>query len=280
LIKENFPARIPIETEDSAGSEILENKTLLLDKTTPTLELRKENIAEVHRLRNLGFKHRQIAAKTGLSMRTICRMLKLKAEQISISARGAPPYLNKYKNLIVEQLEHERIDYTKIYKYLKTKGYDRSYSALRYYILKMLPQSNKISSQLENHTMNYLSNNDIIRGIWKDKQFSNEEVSILMRKWKMFDYCREKIRQFRNAVKTRNKEELSAFIKETGEDERNIFYTFSKGLKSDIYAVMNSITYSYNNGLLEGHINKLKVIKRMMYGRAGYDLLGKKVLGN
>lgn len=280
LIKENFPARIPIKTETTISPEIPKSKILLLDKTTPTLKLRKENIAEVQRLRKLGWKHRQIAAKTGLSMRTICRMLKLNVEQICIRPRGAKPYLNKYKNFIKEQLNHEKINYTKIYEHLKTKGYDRSYSSLRLYILKMSPQSNKPSTQLENHTLNYISSNDIIRSIWKDKRFSDEEENILMKKWKMFNYCWTKIRQFRDAIKTRNKEELSAFIEETGKNEENIFYSFSSRLRSDIDAVMNSLTYSYSNGLLEGHINKLKLIKRLMYGRAGYDLLRKKVLRN
>ena len=46
----------------------------------------------------------------------------------------------------------------------------------------------------------------------------------------------------------------------------------------DITAVKNAITYDYNNGLAEGSVNKLKVIKRIMYGRNSFDMLHKKIL--
>lgn len=36
--------------------------------------------------------------------------------------------------------------------------------------------------------------------------------------------------------------------------------------------------YPFSNGLLEGHVNRLKMIKRMMYGRAKLDLLEIRVL--
>ena len=43
---------------------------------------------------------------------------------------------------------------------------------------------------------------------------------------------------------------------------------FVNGLKRDIQAVRNAIIYEYNNGLAEGSVNKLKVIKGIMYGRS------------
>lgn len=43
--------------------------------------------------------------------------------------------------------------------------------------------------------------------------------------------------------------------------------SFVEGTKKDIIAAQNSIAYEYNNGLAEGSVNKVKVIKRIMYGR-------------
>lgn len=51
-----------------------------------------------------------------------------------------------------------------------------------------------------------------------------------------------------------------------------------KGLVKDIDAVRNAIIYDFNNGLAEGSVNKLKVIKRIMYGRCNFDTLRAKVL--
>jgi len=50
------------------------------------------------------------------------------------------------------------------------------------------------------------------------------------------------------------------------------------GLKRDIQAVRNAIIYEYNNGLAEGSVNKLKVIKRIMYGRNKFEMLKQEVL--
>lgn len=49
-------------------------------------------------------------------------------------------------------------------------------------------------------------------------------------------------------------------------------------IRIDINAVKNGIKLKYNNGLAEGSVNKIKVIKRIMYGRNSFDLLKAKVL--
>jgi transposase len=43
-------------------------------------------------------------------------------------------------------------------------------------------------------------------------------------------------------------------------------------------AQVAALTYGWNNGSVEGHINRLKLIKRMMYGRGKPDLLKARVL--
>jgi len=56
------------------------------------------------------------------------------------------------------------------------------------------------------------------------------------------------------------------------------FQAFVGGLKQDINAVRNAIATDFSNGLVEGTINKIKVIKRIMYGRCHFDLLRSKCL--
>jgi transposase len=48
---------------------------------------------------------------------------------------------------------------------------------------------------------------------------------------------------------------------------------FAKTLRQDIEAVRNAVLEGWSNGQTEGQINRLKVLKRAMYGRAGVDLL-------
>jgi transposase len=54
--------------------------------------------------------------------------------------------------------------------------------------------------------------------------------------------------------------------------------TFARGLLRDIEAVENGINMRWSNGAVEGHVNRIKSIKRQMYGRASFDLLRKKVI--
>lgn len=53
---------------------------------------------------------------------------------------------------------------------------------------------------------------------------------------------------------------------------------FINGLCNDQEAMENAIKYTYNNGLAEGSINKLKCIKMIVYGRNQFELLRTKVL--
>ena len=49
-------------------------------------------------------------------------------------------------------------------------------------------------------------------------------------------------------------------------------------LKKDEQAVRNACTMVWSNGQTEGHVNRLKALKRQMYGRAKFDLLRQRVL--
>ena len=56
------------------------------------------------------------------------------------------------------------------------------------------------------------------------------------------------------------------------------FKTFANGLRHDHDAVLNGLTLDHNSGAVQGAVNRLKVHKRQMYGRAKFHLLRKRVL--
>ncbi|MCS3830027.1 transposase [Salinibacter ruber] len=56
------------------------------------------------------------------------------------------------------------------------------------------------------------------------------------------------------------------------------FDTFAAGLRQDYAAVRAALSEPWSNGQAEGQINRLKMIKRQMYGRASFNLLRKRVL--
>ncbi|WP_307843457.1 ISL3 family transposase [Streptomyces sp. B15] len=55
-------------------------------------------------------------------------------------------------------------------------------------------------------------------------------------------------------------------------------HTFVNGLERDLNAVIAGLTLPWNSRIVEGHVNRIKMIKHQMYGRAGFRLLRKGVL--
>ena len=49
--------------------------------------------------------------------------------------------------------------------------------------------------------------------------------------------------------------------------------SFTNGIERDYDAVKNAVYLPYNNRLAEGSVNKIKVIKRVMYGRCSFETL-------
>lgn len=53
---------------------------------------------------------------------------------------------------------------------------------------------------------------------------------------------------------------------------------FAEGLEKDLNAVENSVASMLSNGFVEGINNKLKMVKRTMYGRCNRNLLAAKLM--
>jgi len=53
---------------------------------------------------------------------------------------------------------------------------------------------------------------------------------------------------------------------------------FAWMLSRDLEAARNAVTETWSNGQTEGQINRLKTLKRAMYGRAGAELLRARLL--
>ena len=73
-------------------------------------------------------------------------------------------------------------------------------------------------------------------------------------------------------------EQLDAWIARASAGDQPDLRSFITGLKRDYQAVLNGLTLPYSSGKVEGNVNRIKMLKRQMYGRARFDLLRKRVL--
>ncbi|EOK4654665.1 transposase, partial [Shigella boydii] len=57
------------------------------------------------------------------------------------------------------------------------------------------------------------------------------------------------------------------------------FRRVAAGMQADAAAICEAISSRWSNGVVEGHVNRLKkMLKRQMYGRAGFELLRQRVM--
>jgi transposase len=84
--------------------------------------------------------------------------------------------------------------------------------------------------------------------------------------------------RFKGILHGRKADPLPAWIDDAIETDPAPIVRFARTLNRDIEAVRNAIEMPWSNGQAEGQINRLKTLKRAMYGRAGPNLLRARML--
>lgn len=86
------------------------------------------------------------------------------------------------------------------------------------------------------------------------------------------------LERFRTLVIERHPDHLDSWLDEWAQSGISELVGFAQGLRRDYAAVQAALRYQWSQGPVEGHVNRLKTIKRQMYGRAGFALLRRRVL--
>jgi transposase len=86
------------------------------------------------------------------------------------------------------------------------------------------------------------------------------------------------VTEFAKILTGRHGDRLDSWIAAAEADDQPDLHSFTTGLKQDHAAVLNGLTLPHSSGAVEGNVNRIKMIKRQMYGRANFDLLRKRVI--
>jgi transposase len=86
------------------------------------------------------------------------------------------------------------------------------------------------------------------------------------------------VRQFADMLTHRQGSKLPGWADQAEASGVQEMRGFASGLRKDWAAVTAGLTLPWSSGTVEGHVNRIKMIKRQMYGRARPDLLRKRVL--
>ena len=84
---------------------------------------------------------------------------------------------------------------------------------------------------------------------------------------------RELTHGFLHLIRSHSSEGLESWLKDVRASHMREFLTFARSIERDKPAIVAGLTLPYSTGQVEGHINRLKLIKRQAYGRAGLSYL-------
>ena len=88
-----------------------------------------------------------------------------------------------------------------------------------------------------------------------------------------FTAMRRLAMRFRGLLRGGTAEGLNAWLIDARASGIYAMQRFAKTIRQDLEAVRNAMSEPWSNGQTEGQINRLKTLKRAMYGRAGVELL-------
>jgi transposase len=92
------------------------------------------------------------------------------------------------------------------------------------------------------------------------------------------DLTAEHVRSFAELMNDHRGQDLGQWMERVQADDLPALHGFVNGPGQDLDAVVAGLSLRYSSGAVEGHNNKIKMIKRQMLGRANLDLLRKRVL--
>jgi transposase len=102
-------------------------------------------------------------------------------------------------------------------------------------------------------------------------------VAELLRNTPLLARLTETVRAFFCLLSERRVGDLEAWLQQATASGIAELAAFAEGVRRDLAAVQAAMTLHWSQGQTEGQINRLKLLKRQMYGRANLDLLCQRV---
>lgn len=115
----------------------------------------------------------------------------------------------------------------------------------------------------------------IIRG---EENYASRFISLMCEKEPALKIAQQLVLEFYRILKTPNKSNLSSWFTRVHENGSAEFRRVAAGMEADAAAICEATCSRWSNGVVEGHVNRLKMLKRLMYGRAGFELLRQRVM--
>jgi len=258
---------------------------------------RVDRYEQVISLQQHGLRTPEIAHRIGMSERTVRTWLSHDSYPEPKQRRRRPSLIDPYQGYVQQQWREGCMTGPRLYQELKARGYQGSERATYRYLetlrlppSKTTPCQQKPPQEKKRHTSPLLPPGPL-------ESFSaHKATGLFLRKIATLDETEQKellliqqasptaqqayllVQAFMQMVRERTGEHLDEWLRKVQDSHIPEFDSFATGIQRDHAAVLAGLTLAWSNGPTEGHVNRLKLIKRSMYGRAKFDLLRQRVL--
>jgi transposase len=234
-------------------------------------------------LREQGMTQSALAEQIGVHLRTVQRWL----------AAGAFPEPKRHRYVsqldpslpsIFPRWEPGCQNMARLFQELVARGYQGSYASVRDKLVRRLQfdgrktpvdsSSSKAPALATSRQAAFL----FLRGPEKLRVEEQEQLSKLRQINPEVDQAYDLVQQFTPMLRTRTGELLEAWLTQVESSNLPELQSFGASVEKDKDAGRAGLTWWITNGMVEGHVTKLKLIKRQGYGRAEFPLLRKRVL--
>jgi transposase len=239
-------------------------------------EKKSDLIQTVRQEYQKGKKKSVLAKEFDVDPRTITKFLKTTSPSLIKPKRKRKRQTSGFHEQI-EELERKGHTIKQIDSIIREYGYTGTLSGVRVAVESIRKERKLQHSQTER-----ISRQQISGYIWKPRSTLSEHECRLLEKcfitYPSLKPFYEIVQTFRKAWEEYDYNAFLVWLNEQLSSRTNHLYRFALQIRSDLQAIKQAFLSPFSNGMVEGHVHRLKLIKRTMYGRAKLDLLEKRVL--
>jgi transposase len=254
---------------------------------------RKARYEHILELQKQGMNSAEIAEKLAVTQRTIQRWIATGDIPYSRPRKERARLIDPYKTYVLERLQQGCRNKAQLERELRAKGYKGSGRAMYRYLSTLeasgLSPRKRSSASAHRPTVvrqpNPLLSLSASQATWlffrKEEDLTPEEQENLRQLRQASPHIEaayQLVETFLHMVRERTGQPLDEWLRAVEVSHLQAFKPFVVGVQKDKDAVLAGLTLPWSNGPLEGNVNRLKLIKKSMYGRAEFDLLKVRVL--
>ncbi|MCG8403602.1 MAG: ISL3 family transposase [Phycisphaerales bacterium] len=254
---------------------------------------RKEIFNELHALRQCGLSYSEIGRRTGYDRRSIANWLSSSAPRDRNRAALKPTSPLHFEKFLAECWKNGNRNGRHLFNDVRNQGYTGSRSNLERLLKEwrntsssqpdIAPREIHVSEPVRDPDTGHMISSMVAaalcikpRGKLTVRQV--RKVDALKQGSTPFAEMRALAMRFRGILRAKNPDQIEPWIDDAIDTELAEMVRFARVLHRDLEAVKNAIELPWNNGQAEGQINRLKTLKRAMYGRAGPELMRARML--